>query len=118
MHQLLKPLNSKNMNEILKRLDRIEQLSVATTIATKNILNLEEVALLLGLSKSWVYKAVMERTIPHYKPNGKLVYFDKSEIEAWMKQNRIATAEEINQEAEKYMATNTGNNGHKRGGKR
>ena len=50
--------------------------------------------------------------------NLKKVYFDKSEIEAWMKQNRIATAEEINQEAEKYMIANTGNNGHKRGGKR
>lgn len=118
MHQLLKPLKSKNMNEILKRLDRIEQLSVATTVATKNILNLNEVALLLGLSKSWVYKAVMERTIPCYKPNKGLVYFDRSEIEALVKQNRIATAEEINLEAEKYMVANTGNNGHKRGGKR
>lgn len=116
VHQLLKPLKSKTMEEqILQRLDRIERYSI---IAAKTMLNIEEVAFLIGLSKSWVYKAVMEHTIPYYKPNGKQIYFDRAEIEAWMRQNRIATAEEINLEAEKYMTANTGNNGHKRGGKR
>lgn len=116
MHQLLKPLKSKTMEEqILQRLDRIERYSI---IAAKTMLNIEEVAFLIGLSKSWVYKAVMEHTIPYYKPNGKQIYFDRAEIETWMRQNRIATAEEINQAADQYMTANTGNNGHKRGGKR
>ena len=101
--------------QILQRLDRIERYSV---IAAKTMLNVEEVAFLLGLSKSWVYKAVMDRTIPYYKPNGKQVYFERAEVEDWLRQNRIATAEEINQEAEKYMIANTGNKGHRKGARK
>lgn len=78
--------------ELKDQLDRIER---NTLLAAKNVLNISDVALLTGLNKSWLYKATCTHSIPYYKPNGKQIYFDRAEIEAWMKQNRVATTDEI-----------------------
>ena len=66
------------------------------------MLTLEDVALLTGLSKSHLYRLTCTHQIPYYKPNGKQIYFDRAEIESWMKQNRVATAAEINQQAQVF----------------
>lgn len=49
----------------------------------KEILTSAEVADILGMSMSYLYKLTMKCEIPHYKPLGKLCYFRRSEIEAW-----------------------------------
>lgn len=86
--------------ELKKQLERIERYSL---LAAKNVLCLDDVALLTGLSKSHLYKLTCNHQIPHYKPNGKQIYFDRAELEEWMKQNRIATADEIEQKAANYL---------------
>lgn len=86
--------------EIISRLDAIERYSL---LAAKNVLNFDDVATLTGLSKSHLYKLTCTRQIPHYKPNGKQVYFDRSEVEAWMKQNRVNTQTEAEQQAINYV---------------
>lgn len=101
--------------KIIQQLNRIERYSL---IAAKTILTIDEVAIITGLTKSWIYKATCAKKIPYYKPNGKLVYFDKKEIEDWMKQNRVKTLQEIEEAAAAYMTENTGTNGHKKGAKR
>ena len=83
---------------ILERLDRIEQL---TKLAAKNVLTIEDVADLTGLSKSHLYNLTCRNEIPYYRPRGKQIYFDRAEVEAWMKQNRVNTR----QEAESNAAT-------------
>ncbi len=90
--------------EISKQLDRIERYSM---LAAKNVLILDDVVILTGLSKSHLYKLTCTHQIPHYKPNGKLIYFDRAEIESWMKQNRVATESEIEQKAVNYISTGT-----------
>lgn len=90
--------------EISKQLDRIEHYSM---LAAKNVLILDDVVILTGLSKSHLYKLTCTHQIPHYKPNGKLIYFDRAEIESWMKQNRVATESEIEQKAVNYISTGT-----------
>lgn len=74
--------------EILQRLNTIERWAV---LAAKNVLNIEDVSVLTGLSKSTVYKMTSNHEIPYYKPNGKQVFFDRAEVEAWMKQNRVGS---------------------------
>lgn len=88
--------------EISKQLDRIERYSM---LAAKNVLVLDDVVILTGLSKSHLYKLTCTHQIPHYKPNGKLIYFDRAEIELWMKQNRVATESEVEQKAATYIST-------------
>ena len=66
----------------------------------KEVLTTEEVAAYLGVSKSCVYKWTMRRAIPHYKsPTGKLCYFNRGEIEAWAQSCKVATEEELEQQA-------------------
>lgn len=90
------------MEEIKNQLDRIERNSL---LSAKNVLCFDDVVLLTGLSKSHLYKLTCSHQIPFYKPNGKQLYFDRAEIEAWMKQNRVATKEEIDQAATNYIVT-------------
>lgn len=86
--------------EILNRLTAIERYSL---LSAKNVLDLDDLTLITGLSKSYLYKLTCSRQIPHYKPHGKQVYFDRSEIESWMKQNRVSTVQEVEQKAVNYM---------------
>jgi len=87
--------------EILSRLVAIEQYSL---LAAKTVLTLNDVALLTGLSKSHLYKMTCQKQIPYYRPNGKQIYFDRGEVEGWMKQNRVSTTQEAEQAAAKYVA--------------
>jgi hypothetical protein len=41
--------------------------------------------------------------IPHYKPQGKLIYFEKDILEAWLRQNPVKTQAQIAQEAQQYL---------------
>lgn len=62
----------------------------------KEVLTSDEAAEYLGISKSCLYKLTMGRKIPHYKSQGgKLCYFDRQEIIAWMKAYRVVTQEEL-----------------------
>ncbi len=36
-------------------------------------------------------------------PNSKLCFFDKAELEAWMKNVRVASQAELDQQAQKYI---------------
>ena len=46
---------------------------------------------------------MMRRVIPYYKPNGKLCFFDKAKLEAWMKNVRVASQAELDQQAQNYI---------------
>lgn len=85
------------MNELIKRLDRLE---VLTLLAAKSVLTLEEVCLLTGLAKSTVYKMTANRAIPHYHADGgKHLYFKKDEVEDWLTRNRVSSHNEDEQRA-------------------
>ena len=47
--------------------------------AVKEVLTTAEASAYLGLSESYIYKLTSLKQIPHYKPNGKLVYFNRKE---------------------------------------
>lgn len=52
-----------------------------------------------------MYKLTYSHQIPHYKPKGKQLYFDRKEIEDWMRQNKVVTNDEIEQKATSYLVT-------------
>lgn len=88
--------------DIKNQLDRIERYSL---LAAKNVLCFDDVTLLTGLSKSHLYKLTCSHQIPHYKPNGKQIYFDRIELESWMKQNKVSSNQELAQKATNYIVT-------------
>lgn len=85
--------------------DKINKILIYSLLAAKNVLTLEDAALLTGLSKSHLYRLTCTHQIPYYKPNGKQIYFDRAELEAWMRQNRVATQRESEQQAIAYVVT-------------
>ena len=84
-------------------MDAIEEIKKYSLMAAKEVLLVDDVSILTGISKSTIYKMTCNRSIPHYKPNGKCLYFDKREIENWMRQNRVNTNEEAEQKALAYI---------------
>ena len=70
---------------------------------SKNVLSFEEASRFLNLSKSYLYKLTSDNLIPHYKPQGKMLYFEKTELEAWLRQNPIRTQAQTEAEAQKYV---------------
>ena len=81
---------------------RVEELE-RMLFLTKNVLSFYEASTFLNLSKSYLYKLTSGNLIPHYKPQGKMLYFEKSELEAWLRQNPVKTKTQIEQEAQKYV---------------
>lgn len=85
-------------------LKEVADLITANTIfCTKSVLTSDEAARYLGVTKSCLYKWTMDRVIPHYKPTGKMCYFDRVELENWLRNNRIATHEEMECKAQSLI---------------
>lgn len=83
------------------RFDRIEK---ATRLGVKEVLDIEEAAMLTGYTVKGLYNLTSEKRIPHYKKNGRL-FFRKTELEAWMTDNKVLTEAEIHSKAQTYVAT-------------
>jgi excisionase family DNA binding protein len=58
----------------------------------------------LKCSKASIYRKTSRKEIPHNKI-GNTLYFDKKEIDEWIKSHKRKTIEEIDQEAERYSLT-------------
>ena len=94
------PLKEKAMEEDLIK---VADLITANIISTqKEVLTSDEAARYLGISKSYLYKLTMLQKIPHYKPMGKMCYFNRLELEGWLQNNRVATDAELSQRAQSY----------------
>lgn len=83
------------MVDLIKRFERLENLIISTQ---KEVLNIDELCTLTGLSKSSIYKNTMNGTIPHFKKL-KHLFFDRAEILIWLKENRGYNVNEISNEA-------------------
>lgn len=85
-----------------KQLSQSEAAILTANITAKEILTFDEACIYMGVSKSFMYKCTSTNRIPHYKPSGRMIYFKKEDLSAWMLQNRISTAEEIAMKATAY----------------
>ena len=81
------------MAEDLKQV--ADMVTANTIFCTKEVLTSDEAAKYMGISKSYLYKLTMKQLIPHFKPLGKMCYFNRLELEQWLQSNRIATETEI-----------------------
>ncbi len=72
---------------------------------TKKVLTFEEAANYMGMSKSCLYKLTSQKIVPHYKPTGKMIFFDKDELEIFLLSVRIKPQSEIEEAASTYVVT-------------
>ena len=78
----LKTVDPDVVNERLKSLED-------AIYTTKEILNMKDVCQYLDISQSLLYKRTCTGEIPHFKPRGKMIFFEKKELIAWIKRNKI-----------------------------
>lgn len=69
----------------------------------RNLLTTTEAAKYLGLKPSYLYKLMMRRAIPYYKPNGKLCFFSKADLDTWLTNIRVKSQAEIGSDAAQYL---------------
>lgn len=73
-------------------LEEVADMVTANIIfCTKKVLTSDEAARYMGISKSYLYKLTMNQKIPHFKPMGKMCYFNRLELEQWLQSNRVET---------------------------
>ena len=76
--------------------------------ASKEVLTFDETATFTGFSKSYLYKLTSAGIIPHSKPNGKNLFFDRAKVQQWLLGKPIKTSAEINAAASDYVTLKTG----------
>lgn len=85
---------------ILEKLDYLEQLIISNH---KEILSVEELEKYTGFKKSYIYHLVHYSKIPYSKPNGKYLFFQKSEINEWLLKNKYLSDNQIQEKAREYV---------------
>lgn len=90
---------SEELTSVMERLKAIERM---TLLAAKNVLVLDDVALLTGYSKKYLRLLIARREIPHYR-RGNRLYFSRDEIDEWMLEQRVPTNGEIEVQAVGYI---------------
>lgn len=73
---------------------------------SKRILTFDEAVEFTGYKKSYLYKLTSTGIIPHSKPNGKRIFFDREKLEDWLLGNSRTGQEERKQQAATYLTTN------------
>ena len=61
--------------------------------------NVNTISLTAGFSKGTIYNMTSAKQIPHFK-KGRRNYFDKHEIDAWLREDRRKTNKQLHVEAE------------------
>ena len=69
------------------------------TIPENGILNVEDVAQKLRLKEGTIYNLTHKRQIPYFKRGGR-IYFDRDEINEWIRTDRRKTIKQLQAEAE------------------
>ena len=75
----------RQIEELQKRMDAVEDI----LDNTKEVLSVEEAARFMDIARSSLYKMTSDRSIPFYRPNGKMIYFEKADILEWIRKNRV-----------------------------
>lgn len=70
---------------------------------SKRVLTFDEAAAYTGISKSGLYKLTSRGDVPHYKPRGKMLYFEREELENWLLQGKVSSSAEIDQRANEHL---------------
>jgi excisionase family DNA binding protein len=88
---------------ISKELEIIKSLLENLTISSKEHFTIKEASKYLGISDSTLYKLTSSNSITYYQPNGKLIYFSKSDLDNFIYKVRKKTHYEIKEEAQERI---------------
>ena len=91
---------------ILQKLANIEMMLQEQNLLKKDVLNFNDACSYLDISASHLYKLTSQKSIPHFCPQGKKLYFNRTELDEWLQRNRQSSTDEIETMAANYLLTN------------
>ncbi|WP_322969787.1 helix-turn-helix domain-containing protein [Faecalibacter sp. LW9] len=91
---------------ILEKLAQLEGKIEEQNLLQKEVLTFNDVCKYLDISSSHLYKLTSQKQIPHFCPQGKKLYFNRTEIDQWLMRNRQETTEDIETAAANYLIKN------------
>ena len=80
-------------------LEHLKQIKAILETHVDEPMTFDEACKFLDCSKSCLYKLTSKNLIPHYKPNGKKIFFSRHQLCGWIKRNPVKTVSEIDQAA-------------------
>lgn len=90
-------------NLILDKLTEIANKLDEQNLLQKVFLNFNEACKYLDISQSHLYKLTSSKSIPHFCPQGKKLYFKRVELDDWLQRNRQTPLDEIEALANEYV---------------
>lgn len=84
-----------DMGRILEHIKEIED----RMYMFKEMLTLDEAAEYIGSSKSLLYKMTASRGITHYKPNGRVIYIDRKDLDELLRTNPVYSKKALERQA-------------------
>lgn len=90
---------------ILEKLEKLEHRIGEQNLLMKEVLNFNDACNYLDISASHLYKLTSQKSIPHFCPQGKKLYFNRAELDEWLQRNRQTSTDEIETMAANYLLT-------------
>lgn len=97
-------INNYDMEQQIERIQEMlaEVLEISKHNA-KNVLDADDVAMMLGVTRPYVYRLTSKKLIPHYKSEIGKVTFKRVEIEEWLTRYKVETKDESKGKAAKLL---------------
>jgi excisionase family DNA binding protein len=96
---MISETNVSALEELRLYMEKLEQRLNDVLLTQKEILSFDEALRYLNLSASYLYKLTAGRIIAHFKPGGKLVYFRRADLDAWMQTGKCNSASTLKTQA-------------------
>lgn len=87
-----------------------EEFQSVVILPQKEILSFNEAVKYLDVSKSFLYKLTSTNKISFSKPNNKLIYFQRADLDNWMLQNRNESIGVLQENLNNYLSRNKNGN--------
>jgi len=94
-------MSNEKLDLIEAKLDQLSKM----LLFQKPILNFDEAVAYTGYSKSYLYRIV--GLIPHSKPSGKMIFFERKKLDQFLLNNKIKTQSELDEQANEYLLNNS-----------
>lgn len=91
-------------------LNRSEEFQSVVMLPQKEVLSFNEAVSYLDVSKSFLYKLTSTNKISFSKPNNKLIYFRRIDLDNWMLQNRNESIGVLQENLNNYLNRNRNGN--------
>lgn len=92
-------MNDPLIEKLVSRIETLEALIREQLLTQKVVLSFDEAVQYMKISASQLYRLTWKRTIPFFKPGGKLLFFKRADLDNWMLSKRRKTEQEIKSEA-------------------